>query len=342
MTTVIGYATFADADGDGRTEILHTQNPFSGPSYLMVFENTGGDAFTLVYQTLLDPNGAGGPKVVADFDGDGRREIATSTLSGKVAVFENVADDSYVESWTGNLGTFNAYACALGHDMDGNGKPEFVVGGSSGDTGYVTSIYEANGDDSYAPVQTITVVNGWFGVPFNATGDVDGDGEDELVIETAFDMYVYEASGIGSYVEIAHVPQPVQIMNGVACADGDRDGTDEIFWQVESNLAGPPTLIYEGPATAAAGEGRPAPAARALVAAPNPFAARTVIRGGGAGEALRIYDAGGRLVRAIGADDGAGASWDGRDARGRRVAPGMYVLRAVGTPARAKVVLAPE
>jgi hypothetical protein len=338
MTNVVGFATYADVDQDGRTEILHTYNPFSGPCYLMVFENDGTDAFNLIYQAFLD-NGNAGYKVVEDFDGDGRLEIATSTLNGLVTVFENTGDDAYVQTWTGDIGTLNAYAASLGHDMDGNGKPEFVIGGSSDATGYVTSIYEATGDNSYAPVATITIVNGYHGFPFNATGDVDGLAGDELVVEAAFDMYVYKADGVGNYVEIAHVPQPVNIMNGVVCADGDRDGTDEIYWQTEAALGGPPTLIYEraevagiGVTNAATPETEPV-----LIAAPNPFVGTTILRGSGA--EIRIYDLGGRLVRTLG-DGGAARVWDGRDARGQRLAPGVYLLLA-GTE-QAKLTLLPQ
>ncbi len=333
MTNVVGFATFGDVDADGRIEILHTLNPFSGPSYLMIFENSGDDAFTLVHQAFLD-DGNGGTKVIEDFDGDGRREIATSTLNGKILVFESTGDDSYALTWVGNLGTYNAYACALGHDMDGNGKPELVVGGSSDQTGYVTTIYEATGDNSFAPVQTITIVNGYHGLPFNATGDLDGDGRDELAIETAFDLYVYEPDAIGHYVEIAHVPQPVNIMNGLAIADADDDLLAEIYWQTESALSGPPTLIYESSEPAGLSDGAVPPADLTLAAAPNPFVARTRVWGGGAGE-VRIHDLAGRLVTTLA---GPEFWWDGRNAAGRRVAPGLYVLRASGGTAKVTVL----
>jgi len=67
----------------------------------------------------------------------------------------------------------------------------------------------------------------------------------------------------------------------------------------------------------------------ALNAAPNPFHGRTTLaarlpeRAGPA--KLRIYDAGGRLVRVLQA--GAEVAWDGRNAGGREVAPGRYWIR---------------
>jgi hypothetical protein len=343
MPNVVGYAAFADVDADGRKEILHTRNAFSGPSYLMIFENLADNQYVLVYQEVVDLNGAGGPKAVADFDGDGNLEIATSSINGRVVVFENQGDNLYSVTFSTNLGTFNAYAASVGHDMDGNGKPEFVIGGSSSTTGYVTTIYESVADNLYIPVKTITVMNGFFGVPFNATGDLDGDDVDELVIETAYDLHVYKAEGVGSYVEIATVPQPTNLLNGVICADGDRDGIDEIYWEADGGLGDPPTLIYERRETSAAGEPAPVAPRPELVAIPNPFAASTTLAGRESGDMIRVYDIAGRHLRTLTAGSPA-PIWDGRDGDGRRLRPGTYFLRAgeAKDGAETKVVLLPD
>lgn len=83
----------------------------------------------------------------------------------------------------------------------------------------------------------------------------------------------------------------------------------------------------------------PAAASLRLTAGPNPFRAATRLAWAlpAAGRAtLRIHDAAGRLVRTL--RDGAGAAgpdaatWDGRDERGARVAPGLYFAR-LATPA---------
>lgn len=82
--------------------------------------------------------------------------------------------------------------------------------------------------------------------------------------------------------------------------------------------------------------------------APNPCATRVALRVGGAGAQaarLAVYDLRGRLVRrlamaAAGAD--AEATWDLTDDAGRRVAAGLYVVRAAGLTAvttRAVMVL---
>jgi hypothetical protein len=91
-----------------------------------------------------------------------------------------------------------------------------------------------------------------------------------------------------------------------------------------------------------------APAALRLRVTPNPSHGPTVIDYAHPADAppmLYIFDAGGRLVRALrsGAGPAGGAfTWDGRDALGRPAPPGLYLLRtspgATGTSNSAKLV----
>jgi photosystem II stability/assembly factor-like uncharacterized protein len=71
-----------------------------------------------------------------------------------------------------------------------------------------------------------------------------------------------------------------------------------------------------------------------LVARPNPFTGHTTFRFSRAlGDVARleIFDVQGRLVRRLQTNRVSGESvWDARDASGRRVAPGVYLVRAMG------------
>jgi hypothetical protein len=83
-----------------------------------------------------------------------------------------------------------------------------------------------------------------------------------------------------------------------------------------------------------AAPGLPAGGGIALRAAPNPFGERTELRfalPAGADARVRLYDAGGRLVRTL-ASPAAGAgeralAWDGRDAAGRDLPSGVFFYR---------------
>jgi hypothetical protein len=71
----------------------------------------------------------------------------------------------------------------------------------------------------------------------------------------------------------------------------------------------------------------PVPAGARIRVHPNPFRTTTMIRGP-AGAGFAIVDVAGRMVRR-GTLDGrmGGYRWDGLDARGRRVRPGLYLVR---------------
>ena len=69
-----------------------------------------------------------------------------------------------------------------------------------------------------------------------------------------------------------------------------------------------------------------------LLITPNPSTGRVDVRLAGASQeafSAEIFDLRGRLVRTIGGGDGAAGffSWDGLDASGRAVAPGIYLIR---------------
>ena len=89
-----------------------------------------------------------------------------------------------------------------------------------------------------------------------------------------------------------------------------------------------PTGVTESGPVAA----RPAPA---LTASPSLFRTATAFRlpDGHRPVPVSVYDAFGRLVRRL--DPASGLTWDGTDARGRRLPAGVYVGRAEGLlPAR--------
>ncbi len=85
---------------------------------------------------------------------------------------------------------------------------------------------------------------------------------------------------------------------------------------------------------------RPAPGERRLATRPNPFRSTTRITGPAGGRVV-IIDTAGRLVRRGALDGTMGElTWDGLDALGRRVRPGLYFVRCdrPAGPLLAKVV----
>ena len=70
-----------------------------------------------------------------------------------VYVIEAKDTNQYSVVWNGPAPTYNAYMLTSTNDIDGNGKPEFWVGGMSFMSGISTFwCYESDGDNSYLPV----------------------------------------------------------------------------------------------------------------------------------------------------------------------------------------------
>ncbi len=229
MTNVVGFATVGDLDGDGNTEIIHTRNSFGTDNRLVIFENTGNNTYVQIFEELVAPQNLGW-KAVADFDLDGRSEVAFASGGGEVFVYEGAGNNTFVRTFYTSFSASNCYACALGNDMDGNGRPEFAVGGSSSSQGWVTRIYEAAANDSFVVRQEICIYDGYVGMPGNAIGDLDGDGVDELVIQTAQALHLYKWNGF-EWSSEGIIPENFgYILHGVFCYDGDHNGWDEIFW----------------------------------------------------------------------------------------------------------------
>jgi len=114
---------------------------------------------------------------------------------------------------------------------------------------------------------------------------------------------------------------------------------------VENSAIVPPAQVG-GLETFIGDLGDAAPAPLALAATPNPArGALRFTRGGTSAAALDVFDLSGRRVASIGATPFAGGTlwaWDGRDASGRRLGPGVLFarVRGEGGPA-ARVQLLP-
>ena len=250
ISNIIASATVGDTDRDGHMEIIWSQNFDVQDGNLLFFENTGDNSFELVgsVRTVGSENTA--EQVVGDFDGDGLIEIATSG-DGYLNIFEAVADNSWLHTWSYHTGMINNYALEGGIDTDGNGKPELFLMGNCcfprEEYRWTTMVFEAVADNEFALVGEFRFGSG-IGYPYNALGDLDGDGESEYLMEADCVLLTYRATGIGSWGLSESQTDPGCYRDGLFVFDVNGNGRSEVFW-LSNRFPLPMTVVLEAPRT---------------------------------------------------------------------------------------------
>lgn len=170
-----------DVDGDGRAEIITAPQEGGGP-HVRVFDGSGQIDGTVGFYAY-DENYHGGVNVaVGDVDGDGRDDIVTGN---------GVDGASHVRVFSGN-GTWlgkdyrpfaedlrGGVSVAVGN-VDGGDEAEIIMAVQSGDEAWI-KVYKY--DDAQTIIGEFRAFDESFKGGINvAAGDVDSDGEDEVVV----------------------------------------------------------------------------------------------------------------------------------------------------------------
>jgi len=190
-----------DIDGDGRDEIIVGLGPY--PAYggwLEVFDYDAGDmahkAWIRVIWELYNSESGETRPACGDIDGDGRDEIVVGfgPVSGEPSIpggWFQVLDDDYTRLAWGQI-NWGAYNSANGEswpacgDTDGDGKDEIIIGLGPypADGGWFEVFDYARGDVTRKAWKRINwgSYNNLNGETRPASGDLDGDGKDEIVV----------------------------------------------------------------------------------------------------------------------------------------------------------------
>jgi Bacterial Ig-like domain (group 3)/FG-GAP-like repeat len=174
----------ADVNGDGRPDIV-VANLIGGVGVLL--GNSDG-TFRAPVSYSCDVNESASV-AIADVNGDGKLDIMVATgLVGTVGVLLGNGDGTFQQAV--NYGTgcrpsggFPAYAVAVA-DVNGDGRPDLVVGGCGVGRCANVSVLVGNGDGTFQAAVTYGS-----GVPSTegeadsiALGDLNGDGKPDIVV----------------------------------------------------------------------------------------------------------------------------------------------------------------
>jgi hypothetical protein len=191
-------------DGDSLTDFLYRGSVLDSVLGFVMRTNVaefdrGRNNFRKVWSSYLfkEDDSYLGNYQVDDFDCDGRKDILSSDLEGRVVVAENDGDNSYRVVWRDSTAFANLYYLGSG-DIDRDGLPEFFVAAKLDGTWII--VYEADGDNTYSVRLLIHLLSGGlFDESQYLTLDTNGDGKTEFVACAGRDIYMFNSHGDSDY-----------------------------------------------------------------------------------------------------------------------------------------------
>jgi hypothetical protein len=204
----------ADVDGDRRPDLV-----IVGPSYgVAVLLGKGNGTFREA-RAVLDGSGKPSAIVAADFDGDGKLDLAATTDAGLDVLF-GLGDGSFEPA--DHLLTGVALAAIAVGDFNGDGRLDVAVAPADGDAPSVLLGASGAKVRAFAPP---AIVAGTPGIKQLVAIDVDGDGALDLVAQSSPDA-VLMGRGDGTF----EAPQTLGVAGrDLAVADVDRDGRPDLL-----------------------------------------------------------------------------------------------------------------
>ncbi len=233
----------ADMDQDGLSDLVGLYT-----SYASITRNTSASGIvnlSSIYY-VYNPTIYAGDLEVADFDGDGKKDLLFSNSSGTDASFLITRNTSSAGSIT--MAANDGFAGAPGYDvsdltvadLDKDGKPDVILSYTNNILSFFRNT-SSIGSISFAP-RTDIAVSGSSVINAITTGDIDGDGKLDVAIaggSSSMIHYLRNTSVAGSITFAAFTTTTLSgTITGITIGDIDTDGKPEILYGASTSTVG--------------------------------------------------------------------------------------------------------
>ncbi|MGM0588506.1 MAG: FG-GAP-like repeat-containing protein [Bacteroidota bacterium] len=242
---------WGDYDGDGDLDLVITgsEGPGDfGPVFsTTIYKNDGSGNFTAIGASL--PGMDGGSADWVDVDGDGDLDLlltgADDSGNPTAEIYENQGSDTFTAMSSGLTGV--SFSSAAVGDVDGDGDMDLLITGEDASANLTSTIYTNDGSGSFTE-NTSSGLPG-FGVAASDFGDIDNDGDLDLVIggddNGTATTKVFENDGSGSFSALSASLQGINL-GSVEFGDYNADGNLDLVIAGADDQLTNYAIIYKG------------------------------------------------------------------------------------------------
>jgi enediyne biosynthesis protein E4 len=221
--------TWGDFDNNGFPDLFVAN--YNESNFL--YANNGDSTFTKVTQgRIVSDGGRSTGSAWADYDNDGWLDLYVCNRDEANFLYHNNGDGTFTRIPTGAIATdvANSSGCAWG-DYDNDGRLDLVVANVQSPN----CLYHNDGGGNFTKITSGPVVNDTSFCNGASWGDMDDDGDLDLMIATGvlgtYHDLLYRNNGDGTFTKITDSPvvNDATWSGGSAWGDFDSDGDLDLF-----------------------------------------------------------------------------------------------------------------